>query len=238
MALIFPKYSFVQNGAETYDSCYADASFCLPTSSIGNLKFQVTINIAVSDIARFFSNINYFAIVPADFDCSARQYDWVDGGLAPAHPLHHLPIMTDLNAQAVFNGTSYDVTMWASGTPSSVDYNSLTTANNVMACPIGTCFKLVLVSDYYSGDLWPTDPYVEGLAKRWYYGCTTCFTRIALQECFTSVLSYSNNSDAFDFNYSAAPAGYKNRVELPIYLSNPMLETDEKIYTKSDGSIM
>ena len=61
----------------------------------------------------------------------------------------------------------------------------------------------------------------------------TCFKKI-VDDCFTSVLGYRNNEDAFYFDYSDTI--FFNRVRLPLYLHSPTFAQEEKSYSKSDGS--
>jgi hypothetical protein len=62
-------------------------------------------------------------------------------------------------------------------------------------------------------------------------------TIVPAEDCYISALSYSNGDSAFAFNYDSAPSGYVNKVELPMYLRDPLLTNDQKTYTRSDGSI-
>ncbi len=71
-------------------------------------------------------------------------------------------------------------------------------------------------------------------------GCTGCLQKIA-DPCFTSVIKYRNNEDAFYLTYNtvgfnAVDEAFYNTVRLPFYLHSLQLPTEEKTYTKSDGS--
>lgn len=71
-------------------------------------------------------------------------------------------------------------------------------------------------------------------------GCCGCLQKIA-DPCFTSVLKYRNNEDAFyqlynTAGFNAADEGFYNSVRLPFYLHSLQLPTEEKTYTRSDGS--
>lgn len=82
------------------------------------------------------------------------------------------------------------------------------------------CFQLALIANI-------TDPATVLLSN--------CFTR-ACRDCYTSVLKYTNEEDAFDFNYCNI-ANPVNRVRLPFFFQQPQFSDDETIYVKSDGSI-
>jgi hypothetical protein len=84
---------------------------------------------------------------------------------------------------------------------------------------VGTCFNIIFYKQ--------TD-------QTHVSDCTyTCFTKIA-DECFTSTIQYSNNSNAFYFDYSDAT--FYNKIRLPFYLHSPTFAEENKSYQKSDGS--
>jgi hypothetical protein len=59
-----------------------------------------------------------------------------------------------------------------------------------------------------------------------------CFQHIP-DICFTSKIEYYNNEDAFDFyNYPT----FKNVIRLPIYFKNPVVQNDQKVYVRSNGT--
>lgn len=64
----------------------------------------------------------------------------------------------------------------------------------------------------------------------------TCFKK-SDDMCYSTLLRYRNNEDAFGFNYTA-PLNAFNRVRLPFYLHSPVNAEEEKSYAKSDGSSM
>jgi hypothetical protein len=83
---------------------------------------------------------------------------------------------------------------------------------------------------------------IKSIPYRIQMGCTGCFRRITPDSCYTSVLTYSCPDDTFDFTYQI-PNGSStittvNTVELPIYLRDPVMNDDTKVYTRSDGSIV
>lgn len=223
--MIFPPYSFVQDGAAADNTCYPDPKACLPSSGIHNLSFQAAVVIPLSSLLTFAESTIYLSSVPPDFDCSVRTQDFSAGTTTP---LNHLVLMTYGAAEISPYGDDYQIArMWFNTWNN--DYATCTEANNAIAMPPGTCFKLVLVGDTYAAGL---------LTQRTYYGCTNCFVVVPVGECYTSALAYSNPVNAFGFDYSDAPAGYVNKVELPCYLRDPVLESEQKVYTRSDGTLV
>ena len=84
---------------------------------------------------------------------------------------------------------------------------------------IGQCFNIVF---YKQSDGLPVTD------------CTyTTFQKIQA-DCFTSVIEYRNNSNAFYFDYSSSL--FFNRVRLPFYLHSPTFDEERQDYKKSDGS--
>jgi len=82
---------------------------------------------------------------------------------------------------------------------------------------INQCFGIIL--------------YAEGGAE---VACfDTCFKKIT-DDCYTSVIGYRNNENAFDFDYSEST--FFNRVRLPLYLHSPTNSEEQKTYSKSNGS--
>ena len=90
-----------------------------------------------------------------------------------------------------------------------------------------------LLSSYVGGDCFQLDfaLYFDGEA---YYNETSnqCF-QVITDTCFTARLRYYNNEDAFGFIY---PAGIDNKIRLPIYFKNPVVQNDQKVYVRSNGT--
>lgn len=66
-------------------------------------------------------------------------------------------------------------------------------------------------------------------------GCMGCFQKIC-DPCYTTVIQYYNNEDAFGFLYSGLVPGLFNRVRLPLYLKQPQFPTQRTVFTLSNGS--
>ncbi len=69
-----------------------------------------------------------------------------------------------------------------------------------------------------------------------------CFSRIP-DTCFTSLIRYRNNENAFGFIYfidngsgGNVLAGQYNQVRLPFFLDKPQTKTTRQVYRKSDGN--
>lgn len=72
-------------------------------------------------------------------------------------------------------------------------------------------------------------------------GCSNCFYRIC-DPCFTSVISYRCDEDAFGFDYYHVSgggnvlAGFYNKIRLPFYLKEPQFPKKKNVFIKSDGA--
>jgi hypothetical protein len=190
-------------------------------------------------------------VVPSDFSG--------DGPCAPLiqenDNLHHtnlpmLPFVTFIKSSSIelFNfGPSGICNVYFSA-PDNIDFSTLGLNDNVgyvadganFAPKVGECFKFLVILDIKFND--PDPPHDETIIYRHIGGCTNCFIRTAAADCYTSVITYSNDEDAFDFVYNfdtGSPAIHvQNKVELPFYLRDPVMNDDTKIYTRSDGSII
>jgi len=227
----YPPYSFVQDTSiDSASDCYTDPQMYLPLSSWNNLACQVTIP-DVSAATSYLSFVPggyaqmYLAPVPLDFDCTLVFAD--PDNPTTANPVyhHHAAIYCIL---AGYSGTG--ATLNFDYGNDSGDMDLTTATNNIIALPVGTCFKFAIVWDIYTAS--------NVFIFRFYFGCTNAFKRINPNECYTSVLLYNNPSDAFGFQYTGLPITLYNVVELPMYLRDPVMENDQKVYTKSNGDIV
>ena len=236
----YPRYSFVQAGT-TQPGCYPDPAACLPLSANTNIRCQVTISGIPLEYA--FSRLvsePYLAVVPPDWSC-----DYMSIYMGKEQPGKN-PFSNPLSAFVQSSAPQWLTlpTVNEGGTAKLFfdipvkDFDALTEKNNTFAPAVGECFKLAIVWDYMQ----PNEgnqyvPYI--ITERVVFGCTNCFIRIDPAECYTSVLTYANpkGNDAFDFDYSTEP-GYQNVVELPMYLRDPTMQNEQKVYTRSDGSLV
>jgi hypothetical protein len=227
---IWPKYSFVQDSsADAASSAYPDPALCLPLSSWTNLQCQVLIDatdpmLEIAASPGVTSKI-YLTPVAPDFPC---RYDVEVVGLGFSHT-HH-PVVVDFFSIYDTGPTPGSVYVYLDVPNDSGDMNMTTTANNSIAMPVGACFKFALIWDLYTAG--------GTLAWRNYFGCTNMFRRTAVNDPYTSVLRYTSTGDVFDFHYSSGTFTPYNSIELPVYLRDPVMENEQKVYTRSDGSLV
>ncbi|MBS1686956.1 MAG: hypothetical protein JSS76_19620 [Bacteroidetes bacterium] len=226
----FPRYSFVQAQPDPMredvpTSCYPDPRSCLPISTPVNLAFQITAGDSISPpFFTAYTGSFYAYAVPVNE--SIRWTTQTSGTFET-----HTPFIK--SSFRLYN-VGYVTAMFDDAT-----YN-----DSFQAYPIavGECFKLQFVYDeIYSS--------TQTIHQRYYLGCSTNFIRVPVNECYTTLLQYRNPKDTFDFSYynpneSTGHEGennlgyYYNKVELPIYLKNPVMNDDTKVYTRSDGTII
>lgn len=119
----------------------------------------------------------------------------------------------------VDTGSEVDVSIYFKWNGSQTEFDNL---------PVNTCFQIFM---YY----FPSDS-SAGPVK---FGQTlNCFYK-TVDTCYTSLVEYNNNDDAFGFEYTEAPSGEKpfyNKVRLPFYLHSPVFPEEQTTYQKSDGS--
>lgn len=224
----FPRYSFVQAQPDPMredvpTSCYPDPRACLPMSTPVNLAFQVVAGDSLTFPSFPTYNSRFYAYaVPVD---DPIRWDTQTSGTFATHPIF---IKTD-------------VIDWTY-TPGYIlaHFDNATGNDSFQAYPVapGECFKLQFVYEVY---------YVSGGAihERHYLGCSNCFVRVPMDQCYTTLLQYRNDTNAFDFlcyyqdsNGTNSAANFYNKIELPMYLKNPVMNDDTKVYTRSDGSII
>jgi hypothetical protein len=230
---IWPIYSFVQDSSVTdSNAIYPDAEINLPLSSWNNLKCQVQIDGSgpLSFIGGVGGSTSLIYLTPVDPDWTCTYNVESLGVTTPHFPSHtHHPVIYDLAAIYDTGAASPYVYIYFNLPNDGGDMDTTTTANNTISVPIGSCFKFALVWDVIS----PLGTHIA----RYYYGCTNLFRRIPADSSYTSVVSFSNLSDAFGYHNSGPIAIQPvNAIELPVYLRDPELASEQKIYTRSDGS--
>jgi hypothetical protein len=82
-----------------------------------------------------------------------------------------------------------------------------------------SCFKM-------AADITIATQQIIAPTNTFYRSCDTCFS---------SVLEYTCDENAYGFNY--CEADMPNRVRLPLVVTKPQFQDEESIYTRSDGSI-
>lgn len=219
VTITYPRYSFVRSGTD-YGSCYSDTDLCLPISSVNNLKFQLTIASGEFGLSiDLTAGDTFITPVPMDYDCSDHTLPSI-GVLSMAHMVHASIPTTDFHGGLTFTALAdFDI--------ADIEFDTVAEDGIYWYPAVGECFKFAIVN------------FKTGNSTLRILGCLGCFKRIDVDTCYTSVLTYSNNEDAFDFIYQRSPSpNFVNRVELPIYLRDPTMNDDQKVYTKSDGSIV
>lgn len=89
-----------------------------------------------------------------------------------------------------------------------------------------------LVNKYNDGECFTLRITTTFNAKPDIYESNECFTKI-VDTCFTARLIYANNEDAFGFTY---PTSWTNSIRLPLYFKNPVINTEQEVYVRSDGT--
>ncbi len=227
MGLTAPLYSFIQT-AQPATGCTFDPSFCLPCSDPTNLSFQMTATgVDTDQILDNYTYVSTFYTVAVPPDATCRTDTQTSGFTSPG---------------VIFNQSSDDDFTGATGTITG-SFNKVNTATNSYLIPgdtsaqinVGECFKLQFILDVVDGTT---------ILVRYWLGCSNCLIRINQSECYTSLLGYRNTSDSFGFKYQILGSNidpyenYFNVVELPMYLRDPRMENDQKVYTRSDGTLV
>ena len=205
---IWPRYSFVQDSsADDAADCYPDPKLCLPLSSWIHLACQVqvdgTVPLALLAFEPGATSRIYLTPVAPDWPCS-YDVETSIGGFAHTH----YPVIGDLFESYDTGTASPYVYLYFDYPLDSGSMDDVTTVNNTITVPPGSCFKFALVWDVLAAD--------GSLLQRHYYGCTNLFRRTGLNDPYTSAIiyinaewngsSYSGYSDAFDFHYTG-PSG-------------------------------
>ena len=233
---VWPIYSFVQDSGVSDDNdIYHDPAMCLPLSSWLNLKCQVILDFTnpFAQIAGIYgaggsaTSKVYLTPVSPDFACSYAVQDFT-GAHRPVPLLHHDVIESPAGPPADNSGTN--IQLYFENPRDGGDMSLTTLANNTITIAVGDCVKFALVWDIIR----PSD---SALLYRNYFGCTNMFRRTDANSAYTSVISYRNESDAFGFHYTGPNYGSNhNLIELPCYLRDPTMPSEEKVYVRSDGS--
>ena len=227
MGLTAPRYSFIQ-AAQPAAACTFDPAFCLPCSDPGNLSFQMTATgVNTPQIFDNYTYVTTFYTVAVPPDATCRTDTQTSGFTSPG---------VVFNQSSLNDFTGPADTMTGSFNRVNTSTNSyLIPANPSAEIKVGECFKLQFIIDVVDGTT---------ILVRYWLGCSNCLVRVNQSECYTSLLGYRNTSDSFDFKYQTLGgnidpyANYCNVVELPMYLRDPRMENDQKVYTRSDGTLI
>lgn len=227
------QFSFVQFNPDPSSDCADNANVCLPVSVVGDYQ-----TVPLNDI-----DFSFFI--------SADGADLTQLTLGLTHPqtvgsaeiVFFLlgidePCDRDSILESIFSFTDWSSRLFptTSMACASDDYQFFGYPTAVhapvafAALEVDQCFKIIAVKkEYLDG----------GNLNIVILGCTNCFVRIS-DDCFTTQLKFTNNSNAFDFNFgclNAINAGpHYEVVRLPMYLHSPINAEDQTSYFKSDGS--
>jgi len=208
-----PQFSFLQIDI-LQETCSWITPPCLPMFTPSDLSFQMYV--AVSGTDKDWFNI--------EFDASGTLSEYT----IQARICEDCDDASDVDREFSWGAT------WTKITEDTTDIwvgNFTFNGNETKwtALDFNTCFNicfhkvLIAVSD-------PT--VVVGLTTTPIECTDTCFTKI-VDECYTSVITYGNNDNAFDFNYENS---WSNTIRLFMYLHSPLPVEEEKSYAKSNGS--
>lgn len=237
-----PKFSFLNNTLPSFNGntieapeCITPINLCYPMSRFFNVAFQVYVNTFGDPIP--FINHNRFVVYPVKgTDCERPDNYFNAPGTTPP-PI----IMGNTYTNALV--TDYDVEV-IGDVPSPYagvinfmellyedfdEWNAL--APEEWRIELGDCFHLQVYQVGWNKEdgevtLNPGNPLI----------CSPCFIRT--EECYNTVIAYNNNENNYGFFFMSSDSGYDDfiaKIELPFYLKNPQLPSEESSYRKSDG---
>lgn len=240
---VHPQYSFFNNTPPSFfgipietPECISPTKKCLPLSRYFNFNFQVFVE-AFGDPIAFINDNRYavYAVKGNPDDCSRPEGYFNTLGTNP-EPI----IVGDMYASAPVTDFN-DITV-ISDIPSPYvgvinfmrheyldfdDYNpQLPDAYKIN---VGDCFHFqVYQVGFVGGEIFINvgEPII----------CSPCFIRE--EECYNTVMAYRNNENSYGFFFTSEDfqyADYTAKIELPFYLKNPQLLSEESSYQKSDG---
>lgn len=236
----FPRHSFVTDASVDSALFCGKEKSCLPAAYLSDWKFQIFIT-EYGDMPnddanwrRFYVGIQNFAECEGDMPMnstilSANEFEHIDLSASPIVMSDGTIVKGLLNLKSMpFTEIMYKYVVHGGNFP--VIYE--------IPIAIGECFKLTIWEDIIAED---TEDY---LLQRTALGCTNCFVKTESNLCFYSRFSYYNNENTHGFIYSkwinnpkpARMITFENFGYLPFHLHSPNFPSEEKSYTKSDGS--
>lgn len=252
ISISFPPYSFIQATPPLTGDCYPDPAQCLPLSSHHHLQFYASmrgidydmINTLLSEDPQYQA-VPYVAVVPPGYDCTHAPVLNQTGSLLAPGMVPLVPFIRGDYFELIENGTNSLCNAWF-GIAGSADLSGLAASDNIgtaathtsYAPAPGECFKLLMAIDVIHDDQY----YGTKVLYRQIAGCIGCFVRTA-GDCYTSAITYSDPTDSFGFRYQmhdyyGDDVQLQNKIELPCYLRDPVMNDDTKVYTRSDGTII
>ena len=235
----FPRHSFVQDSSVDDIGQFCEKEkLCLPVAFMTDWRFQIFIT-SYGDQPNEEANRREYFFGITDTECTgampldvryltrvkARFYDISDNPIV-------LPDGTTALGVLCFDQTPTNNSI-------ELQYQELVDdewgAVITEAIEFGSCFNFTIWEDIIAEDT------EDDVIQRTALGCTNCFVKIPSDPlCFTSRFSYKNNENNHGFIYNIqtelSNATFINFGYLPIHLHSPNFPSEEKTYTKSDGS--
>lgn len=240
-----PEYSFLNNTPPSIfgvpietPECINPVTRCLPMSRFFNLAFQVYVIEFGDPIA--FINDNRFAVYPvkgSPEDCERPDgYFNVLGSTPPpimVGSIYSTAAVTDFNTEIVDDIPSPFVGVINFDSHEFEDFEDWNAeVSEEWQINEGDCFHLqVYQVGYVDGE--PIINVDQPII------CSPCFVRE--EACYNTTIAYNCNENSYDFFFTSEDSDYNNfsaKIELPFYLKNPQLASEESSYRKSDGSFI
>jgi hypothetical protein len=254
-------FSFIRFGAPADDGCSLDISYCLPAFAKYEAAFQfivegnrpttdaIKLGICSAACVRILSFpdaiasiLSYTQRINLSFQPTFYLYGIEIGGVSKAYgravtQQNLIDIfLDDWGLNITFVSTSQftflsntEITIIINAASSSAEgaevlttsqdlywgQGSVEAPENNIEMETGQCFRYCLLN-----------------ADSTIIGCSNLF-KVIDEDCFTSLLKYSCEENAFGFNYDGV---FVNKVRLPFYLSRPNHPKKRVVYMKSNGA--
>lgn len=195
----------------------------LPTDVNCLYDEQVCIPVfAAEDLAfQFLVDVNNAALWETDYGMKFEYFIKVSTSCTPGQYDYSAPIM-------------YDLTWKFPTSTLGVGMSSVNTAFRFGDLPVNTCLYLSLVKRTWDSGTGQGD-YHERIEL-----CSKCF-KVITDPCYTTLLQYRNNENAFGFIYAASPDipeidSFVNSVRMHFYLRNMQTPSEESGYNFPNGT--
>lgn len=204
------EFSFVNFKPTVIYNCEVDPSICLPVFRLTDLQFQIIATVTGADKNTFNQAGNKYAGT-----VTQTIYGDVD---------KHFEYNFKITWNIISSDSSPDHANVYAG---NCVFNAGNTYRFNNLIPIGSCFNISIVK-WDGTNTIIKDAFIK---NSW-----NCFARIKDDNCFTSVIKYSSNSNSFGFYYGGYYSNWYNQVRVPLMLHSPTNSEKETNYERSDGS--
>lgn len=238
----FPRHSFVNDSTVDTIGQFCDKPpFCLPAAFLSDWRFQVFIT-EYGDQPNEEANLRRFYVGITDQECTGSMpmnVRYLSSNILNHYDISDNPITLPdgtvvkgilnlnfaLNTAIEFKYQEFEDDEWGNIITEPID--------------IGECFRLTIWEDIIAEDTEDT------VIQRTALGCTNCFVKVAAEPlCFWSRFNYRNNENSHGFLYNVFVGSpttgsyvtFTNHGFLPFHLHSPSFPSEEKSYTKSNGS--